>query len=309
MCGRLKDELHELFFSAAEGYFKWGERSTGRKVTNCFLRNSPLTVAELLPDLLWKEMDSAVLTSATLTNAGSFKYIRSRLGISDTDEVIEDSPFDFQKQCLMYIPKHLEFPSESRSYLENVANEIEQIVLASGGRAFLLFTSYRMMNAVYDSLLGRLPYVLMKQGDMSNEELVSEFMRQSNACLFGVHSFWEGVDIRGEVLSCVVIDKLPFAVPKHPVYRARTDAIVSGGGDGFSEYAMPQAQIRLKQGFGRLIRTKTDWGVVAILDSRLLRKSYGKAFLRCLPRCPITAKIDIVRSFYRNGGFDSNTEG
>lgn len=298
-CTRLKEEISTLFFGPLDGYFKWGERSANSKYQSCFLRHSPLTVADILPDALWKEVETVVLTSATLSNSGTFNYIKGRLGMPECIETIQDSPFDFMKQCLLYIPRHLDFPSELPQYTDQVANEIEQLVRASGGRAFLLFTSYRMMNAVYERLLGRLPYVMMKQGDMANEELVKEFSRQGNACLFGVHSFWEGVDIRGEALSCVVIDKLPFSVPTSPVNRARMDALVSGGGEGFSQYSVPQAQIRLKQGFGRLIRTKTDRGVVAILDSRLVKKTYGREFIRFLPRCPITIKLDDVRSFYR----------
>jgi len=183
-------------------------------------------------------------------------------------------------------------------HTEAVAAEIEELVKASGGRAFLLFTSYRMMNAVYDVLFGRLPYTTMKQGDMSNEALVQAFLEQEQACLFGVHSFWEGVDIRGEALSIVVIDKLPFAVPDSPVNKARTDAITASGGDWFRDYSMPQAQIRLKQGFGRLIRTKTDRGVVAILDSRLVKKPYGREFIRFLPQCPVTVRIEDVQRFF-----------
>ena len=299
MCGRLKDELSLLFFGPTEGYFKWGERSAAAETfVNCFLRCSPLNVADILDEVLWKQVDTAVLTSATLSNSGTFSYLKARLGIEDCCESIEDSPFDFENQCLLYIPKHLEFPSESPTYADEVASEIEQIVHASGGRAFLLFTSYRMLNAVYDRLFGRLPYAVMKQGDMSNEMLVQEFLRQENACLFGVHSFWEGVDIRGEALSCVVIDKLPFGVPDNPVNRARVDAIVSAGGDWFTEYAMPQAQMRLKQGFGRLIRTTTDRGVVAILDSRLVKKFYGREFLRFLPQTPATFEMEDVRGFF-----------
>lgn len=298
MCTRLKEEMELLFFGKSEGYFRWGERPANARAINCFLRYTPLSVAEILGNVLWKEVDSAVLTSATLSNSGTFKYIKARLGMPECVEAIEDSPFDFQTQCLLYCPKHLPFPSESGEYADMVSDEIEAIVRASQGRAFLLFTSYRMMNAVFDRLFGRLPYTMMKQGDMSNEALVQRFLEERNGCLFGVHSFWEGVDIRGEALSCVVIDKLPFAVPDSPVNKARVDAITESGGDWFKEYSMPQAQMRLKQGFGRLIRTKDDRGVVAIMDSRLAKKSYGREFLRFLPQCPATAKMDKVREFF-----------
>lgn len=298
MCTRISEELKLLFFGTEDGYFKWGEKASNGKLATCYLRYSPLSVADLLYNSLWKQVDTAVLTSATLSNSGRFDYIKARLGIPDCVEIIEDSPFDFRNQSLLYIPKHLDFPSESPEYADKVADEIERIVRASGGRAFLLFTSYRMMNAVYERLLTRLPYVLLKQGDMPNEQLVQEFLRLNNACLFGVHSFWEGVDIRGEALSCVVIDKLPFGVPDNPLNRARINSIKAAGRDWFREYAIPQAQIRLKQGFGRLIRKKDDRGVVAILDSRLVKKHYGKEFLQYLPPSPITHSIEDVEAFF-----------
>ncbi len=305
MTARVKEEMTTLFFGTEEGFFKWGERSNGggprtssRSSSFCFLRYSPLSVADILRQHLWKEIDSVVLTSATLSNSGTFSYIRGRLGVPECVETAQDSPFNFETQCMLYIPRHLDFPSENPVYTDAVAREIEQLVGASGGRAFLLFTSYRMMNAVYEALFGRLPYTMMKQGDMSNEALVQEFLAQEQACLFGVHSFWEGVDIRGEALSIVVIDKLPFAVPDSPVNKARTDAITASGGDWFRDFSMPQAQIRLKQGFGRLIRTKTDHGVVAILDSRLIKKMYGREFIRFLPQCPVTVRMDDVQRFF-----------
>ena len=302
MCGHMKDDLTAMFFGESDGYFRWGERpSKPGKFVNCFLHHTPLSVASVLHENLWKKVDSAVLTSATLSNSGAFNYIKGRLGLQESRDAIEDSPFDFGSQCLVYISRHLDFPSESREYADKVAAEIEEIVRASRGRAFLLFTSYRMLNAVYDRLFDRLPFAMMKQGEMSNEALVQKFLEEENACLFGVHSFWEGVDIRGEALSCVVIDKLPFGVPDSAVNRARVDAIKEAGGDWFKEYAMPQAQMRLKQGFGRLIRTKDDRGIVAILDSRLLKKFYGKEFLRFLPPAPVTSDIEEIRTFFVRG--------
>lgn len=298
MCIHLKEDLLLLFDGPSEGFFRWGERATGGRAENCCLRYSPLNVSEILRDLLWNEVDCAILTSATLSNMGKFKYIKDRLGLEKCDETIEDSPFDFANQCILYVPKHLDFPSESPVYADKVADEIEALVEASDGRAFLLFTSYRMMNAVHERLADRLAYRMLRQGDMSNEALVQEFLREKKACLFGVHSFWEGVDIRGDALSCVVIDKLPFASPDSPVQRARVDCIKKSGGDWFMGYSIPQAQMKLKQGFGRLIRTGKDRGVVAILDSRLAKKRYGREFLMALPRCPITCKIADVQRFF-----------
>ena len=298
ICSRLKEEMSTLFFGTEDGFIKWGERAANGKNKSCHLRYSPLTVAKILNEALWGTVESAVLTSATLSNSGKFEYMKGRLGLHDCRESIEDSPFDFRSQCLLYVPRHLDIPSDNLAYADNVAKEIEQLVRVSNGRAFLLFTSYRMLNAVYERLLGKLPFVTMKQGDMSNEMLVREFLNHGNAVLFGTHSFWEGVDVRGEALSLVVIDKLPFGVPDSPMNRARVDAITEAGGDWFKEFSMPQAQMRLKQGFGRLIRTKNDRGVVAILDSRLVKKYYGKEFLRFLPQCPVTFRMQEVQAFY-----------
>ncbi|HOP80481.1 MAG TPA: ATP-dependent DNA helicase, partial [Armatimonadota bacterium] len=301
MLGRMKDELHSLFFREHDNYFKWCDKPNGGKFVSCCLHLTPVDVSSALEGSLWCRKDSVILTSATLANSGGFNYIRSRLGVpEDAIQMVLGSPFNYKEQSLLYVPKDLDFPSEKWTYAEAVSKRIEQLVTASGGRAFLLFTSYRMLNAVYDNLKGRLPYKLLKQGEKSNDKLLEEFRKSDDACLMGVHSFWEGVDVRGEKLSLVVIDKLPFAVPDSPINRARCDAITSSGGDWFREYAMPQAQIRLKQGFGRLIRTKTDRGVVAILDSRLIKKFYGKEFLRYLPKCKGTMKMEDVVEFYNH---------
>jgi len=300
MLGRMKDDLVNLFFREHDNHFKWCDKPAGGRFVSCCLHLTPVDVSAALQEALWSRVKSIVLTSATLANSGGFSYIRSRLGVpEDAVERVLGSPFDFREQALLYVPRDLDFPSEKREYADAVADRVEELLELSGGRAFVLFTSYRMLNAVYANLLDRLPYRLLKQGDMSNDRLIEEFRGSENACLFGVHSFWEGVDVRGEKLSCVIIDKLPFAVPDSPINRARCDAITESGGDWFRQYAMPQAQIRLKQGFGRLIRTRTDRGVVAILDSRLLRKHYGKEFLRYLPRCRGTTELEEVGDFFR----------
>jgi ATP-dependent DNA helicase DinG len=295
---RIRDDLQSLFLRDHDNYFKWCDRPAGGKFVNCCLHLTPIDVSAALRDSLWSRLDSVVMTSATLSNSGGFSYISRRLGTPDgAIEKVLGSPFDYKEQALLYVPKDFEFPSPSQEYTETVAGRIEEIVKLSGGRAFLLFTSYRMLNSVYDILSERLEYKLLKQGEMPNDRLIEEFRRSDSACLLGVHSFWEGVDVKGEALSCVVIDKLPFAVPDSPINKARCDAIVAAGGDWFREYAIPQAQIRLKQGFGRLIRTKTDRGVVAILDSRIIKKTYGKEFLRYLPHCRGTHDLERVGEF------------
>jgi len=298
MLGRMREELATLFFEEPPNYFKWCEKPSAGRFVNCCLHLTPINVSEVLSQELFGRLDTAVLTSATLANSGGFSYIRSRLGApADSVQRVLGSPFDFASQCLLYVPDDLPEPSEKEDYAALLSERIGEIVSISQGRAFLLFTSYRMMNTVYDRVSHKLPFKLLKQGEMSNDRLLSEFRQNEHACLFGVHSFWEGVDVKGEQLSCVVIDKLPFGVPDNPIHRARCDAITNSGGDWFREYAMPQAQIRLKQGFGRLIRTRTDRGVVCILDSRLHKRGYGREFLRYLPRCRGTTSLEAVRAF------------
>lgn len=297
MLGRMRDELGEMFFGDHPNYFRWCEKQTGSRFANCYLHLSPISVADLLRESLWEPVDTVICTSATLSNSGTFCYTSGRLGAPEREEMILGSPFDFKSQALIYVPDDLDFPSERDEYADAVADRIDDILRATEGRAFVLFTSYRMLNAVFRRLQDRSPFRLLRQGEMSNEQLIREFREDPSTCLMGVHSFWEGVDVKGERLSCVIIDKLPFAVPDSPIHKARCEAIEREGGNWFRDYAMPQAQIRLKQGFGRLIRTRSDYGVVAILDSRIHRKYYGREFLRYLPRCRATKNISTIRDF------------
>ncbi|MHB9038670.1 MAG: ATP-dependent DNA helicase [Armatimonadota bacterium] len=297
MLARMRGELSDLFFADQPNYYKWCEKPTGGKFVSCYLHLSPVNVADILHDSLWGNPESVIATSATLSNSGTFCYLKKRLGTPDCNELILGSPFDFERQALLYVPDDLAFPSNEPEYAESVSEKIRQLLIASNGRAFMLFTSYRMLNEVFNRLIDRVPFRLLKQGDMSNERLTKEFRENNDTCLMGVHSFWEGVDVKGERLSCVIIDKLPFAVPDTPTNKARCEQIEREGGNWFTEYAVPQAQIRLKQGFGRLIRTKTDHGVVAILDSRIHKKFYGKEFLRYLPHCKGTKKLERVKEF------------
>lgn len=297
MLSRMRDDIVGLFFGVDPNYFRWCQKPSGTKYVQCYLHCSPISVADLLKDPLWGGIQSVVCTSATLSNSGTFKYMKGRLGAPECNELILGSPFDFKSQSLLYVPDDLDLPSDKPEYADAVAGRIRELLTASNGRAFMLFTSYRMLNAVFDRLVDSVPFRLLKQGEMSNERLIKEFREGPNTCLMGVHSFWEGVDVKGERLSCVIIDKLPFSVPDTPTNKARCEQIERDGGNWFTDYAIPQAQIRLKQGFGRLIRTKTDVGVVAILDVRIHRKYYGKEFLRYLPHCRGTKKVEKVREF------------
>ncbi len=306
-CARAKEELSLLFLQDHANYVRWGSRaaSRGQRGPLTTLNWTPVSVAPLLGQALWRDPRpvGAALISATLSTGGGFGYVRERLGIPAEDpkitETIVGSPFDYARNCLFYIPSHLPVPSDEPGYMHQVVDELIDLVSAARGGAFLLFTSYRALNAAYDQLTqSDLPYPLLRQGEMPNARLVQAFKDERNAVLLGTQSFWEGVDVPGDGLRLVVIDRIPFAVPDSPLHKARVDDITQSGGDWFQDFAMPQAQLRLKQGFGRLIRTQTDRGVVAVLDTRLIRKQYGQEFLRFLPPARRTGQIEDVRDFF-----------
>jgi ATP-dependent DNA helicase DinG len=232
-----------------------------------------------------------VLTSATLSSAGNFSFIRERLGLSLADDLIAESIFDYQSQALLYLPPKMPDP-RSREWAEAAAAEVIRIVNATEGRAFVLSTSLAGMQSLYDLASPEIDYPCFLQGSASKSRLLERFRQTPNAVLFATSSFWQGVDVRGEQLSCVIIDKLPFAVPTDPIVAARQRYIEDEGGSSFFEYSVPQAIISLKQGLGRLIRSTTDRGVLAVLDPRLKTKSYGRLFLKSLPACRVTSNIE-----------------
>ena len=292
LCARAREELSALFFAKDDNSIRWAEvNQVGRgpkKEPRVTLHSTPISVAKVLKTALWERMEarkgSVTLISATLANSGGFSYLRERLGVpDDAIERVIGSPFDFKKQALLYVPGHLPAPAPNPAYTEVVVEEIVRLLQLTGGRAFLLFTSRAALNAVYDKLQGRVPFPLFKQGELPPGKLLEAFRASGNGCLLGSNTFWEGVDVQGEALSCVIIDRLPFAVPDSPVTKARTQAIAASGGDWFREFSIPQAQIRLKQGFGRLIRARDDRGIVCILDTRLITKDYGPEFVKYLP--------------------------
>lgn len=253
------------------------------------LRSAPLDVGEALRELLWSKR-TAVLTSATLAVDGGFEFVKSELGIEAAMEAVLGSPFDYPNQAFLYVPRHLPLPNEP-AFIEAIIPEIERCLYWTRGRAFVLFTSYRAMREVAAQLIPRLPYPCKTQEELPRQKLIDWFKKTPHSVLFATATFWEGVDVPGDALSCVIIDRLPFASPDDPVVQARTERMKARGQDWFQEFVLPKAVLALKQGFGRLIRTRTDRGLVAILDRRLATYRYGSTILRSLPPARRIAQI------------------
>ena len=294
-----------VFFEEDEEFFKWGETRPNDKYAACTFHSTPINVAELLNDYLFSLGLPVIMTSATLsTGKGAFDYIKKRLGIEDEDVETLDvgAPFDYMSNLYLYVPDDIPAPNNGPEYINKISDIIMQLVDYAKGNAFVLFTSYRMMRDVYDNLAINMKYEILKQGDMSNEELLKTFKKNENTVLFGTSAFWEGVDVKGDKLSLVIIDKIPFPVPSSPLVKSKCDFIDSNNGNSFVEYSIPSACIKLKQGFGRLIRTKTDKGVVAVLDSRIHTKFYRKQILNAIPKCKGTKKLEKVKEFFENMG-------
>jgi ATP-dependent DNA helicase DinG len=289
----LGEDLEFILSQGDTQYVYWCE-NRGRGV---FLRASPVDVWPELSRRLYPRLETAVFTSATLSTQGGFEYLRERLGINDAAELILPSPFDMQHQVVIYLPPGLPEPN-APAFLQAAAKEIEAILAITKGRAFILFTSYKNMREVYGLLKGRLPYRLLIQGEGPKHLLLKEFKEDVSSVLLGTASFWEGVDVPGEALSCVIIDKLPFDPPTEPVTQARIERIADQGENPFYRYQIPAAIITLKQGLGRLIRSTEDRGVLSILDSRIVTREYGKLFLQSLPPAPVVQKREDIRRVF-----------
>jgi ATP-dependent DNA helicase DinG len=299
---RRAQELHvQLGFALehedANTVFWIERRRSGRDKQHVSLQATPIDVGPVLREALWLKLETAVLTSATLAVGGSFDYVRSRLGVDHAREAVLPSHFDYQNQALFYVPPDLPDP-RTPQFPAEAADRIRKLLEITRGRAFVLFTSYAQMRDIYQRLLGELDFPMLLQGDAPKSALLEQFRATPNCVLLATSSFWQGVDVQGEQLSCVIIDRLPFAVPSDPVVAARVKAIDAGGGNAFFEYQVPSAVITLKQGFGRLIRSLHDRGLVALLDNRILKKQYGRVFVESLPNYRRTTDLEIVTRWF-----------
>lgn len=290
---QIRLQLGQIFEASKEDLIYWIECKDG----NFTLYTSPLDISTLIQEKLFSN-STAILTSATLTSEGSFDYIKRRLGFvgQDCKTLLLGSGFNYQKQAILYLPKKMPEPG-SFDYTIRAADEITRILEITRGRAFVLCTSVQSMSELYEVVAEQVKFPCFIQGQLSKTALLEQFRKTENAVLFATSSFWQGVDVKGEQLSCVIIDKLPFAVPTDPIIEARMDFIKEKGGDPFLEYSIPQATILLKQGIGRLIRSKTDKGILVILDPRIRTKSYGIKFIKSLPEMKITSEITDVKTF------------
>ena len=273
---------------------KWMEWRDTKGFANLRLVAAAPDVSEMLAERLFKAIPAVILTSATLTTNQTFAFARQRLGLTDhlldgkeVREAAYQSPFAFERQVLLAIPRDMPAPNQP-GFISAAAQPIFEATEASDGNVFALFTSFSMLNQCHSLLKERLEsrgYPVFRQGESNRDKLLEDFKRTDRSILFGTDSFWEGVDVVGDALRCVIIARLPFRVPTEPIIQARTQAIEEGGGNPFIEYTVPQAIVKFKQGIGRLIRHRKDRGCILCLDSRLLTKPYGRAFLNSLPTC------------------------
>jgi ATP-dependent DNA helicase DinG len=288
----LREELRFLVRAADPDYVYFVE-FRGRGV---FLRASPIDVSAIVRELLLERMQATILTSATLTVDGTFEYIRERLGIRRAAELRLPSEFDFSRQAILYLPPSMPDP-RSTGFAAAAGREVINLLRKTHGRAFVLFTSYATLRAVEALAAMALDYPMFVQGTAPRSQLLRQFRETPHSVLFATSSFWQGVDVAGEALSCVIVDKLPFASPGDPITAARVDAIRARGGAPFDDYQVPLAILALQQGLGRLIRHRRDRGVLAVLDPRLRTKAYGRRFLASLPPAPLVDNLEAVAAF------------
>ncbi len=301
--GEFRSCLDDILNMRMDDYVYWLENAKRTRGTKRSLFASPVDISFEFRKKVLTEIDTVIMTSATLSAGGSFEFVKKRLGAGDdVDEIIVDSPFDYARQALLYLPGGLPDPGLGAEAFQLAAlEEVKRILSVMKGRTFVLFTSFRAMNGAYAEIKRHFKgLVVLKQGDAPRYRLLEMFRRGDNAILLGTNTFWQGIDVPGKDLECVIINKLPFAVPDEPVAEAKMELLHSQGKSPFLHYQIPRAAIMLKQGFGRLIRTSRDKGVVAILDPRIKTKGYGKRFLKTLPPCNRVSELAEVERFFLN---------
>jgi ATP-dependent DNA helicase DinG len=289
----LRNELRFLLRADDPGFVYFIE-TRGRTV---LLRAAPIDVSSIVREVLFDRMRGTVLTSATLSVDGSFRYLKDRLGVGSAREIRLDSEFDYGRQAILYLPRRMPEP-RSPQFVSAAAKEVIEILRLTRGRAFVLFTSYSNLRDVHRIASAELEYPILVQGSAPRSTLLRDFKTTPNSVLLATSSFWQGVDVVGDALSCVIIDKLPFASPSDPITAARIEAISARGDSAFDEYQVPLAILALKQGLGRLIRHRQDRGLFAILDPRLKTMAYGRRFLASLPPAPVTHHLADVERFF-----------
>lgn len=299
-CTALSGDIADIIEQRLPEHVYWAEVEGRRRS----LFATPIDMAPILRSQIFENISPVILTSATLSIHGDFTFLKERLGINNGDELALDSPFNYRDNAMVYISSDVSDPKDAEAFERDVIDSIKVILNITQGRTLILFTSYEMLNKTYDALnrlnsLNRLNGLnFLRQGDMDSYRLIEEFKNSDNAVLLGTHTFWQGVDIPGDALQCVIIVRLPFQVPDDPVTEARLERLKENGKDPFISYQIPNAILLFKQGFGRLIRTQNDKGIVAILDPRVRTRFYGKRFLDSLPDCTRTDSIEKVEEFF-----------
>lgn len=307
-CEHASDELNIILQDQVSGDYACWSETRDRHVT---IYASPVEIGPLMKSSLYSRLNSIVFTSATLSSNANFSYFKSRLGLDGQVELREkilESPFDYSRQTMLFIPRGVPDPN-SEQFTDAIAEVLPNILDKTQGRAFVLFTSYRNMEAVYEKLKNTLPFPLLRQGSKPKHKLLEDFRAIKGSVLLATSSFWEGVDVQGEALSCVIVDKLPFASPTDPLVAARIEKLKKEQKAPFFDFQVPMAVIALKQGLGRLIRTRSDRGVLCILDQRILTKSYGQIFLKGLHSCPLKRDVADIEQFFMPAQTGSGSSG